>query len=310
MDAENQGVVMKSSQLCSFCGYARNIEVFPTLGLWRPQCQWAEKQSTLTKKSEYHRKSALKASELLFTEVLQWSCQQFHRAGLSSLSGCSLRARCQVGQGPSGKMACLGMAQQGDQPRNQTFLQQLVPIFGHQGQVQQAHWSTYKGSSPMPVMLKILKSIKMLYIYMYINIYCYILYYYILLFNIIYIYIIIYNHRNNCFPVATILASAAIKLPSFTCIDKYRILLSFTSIHCPSVSSTSLPSFCSTPLPLAKSELSSKDHKASGAPDSLTDTREASRDAKSASARVTCSRTQLGKGVFLFKRNANLVEIS
>lgn len=143
---------------------------------------------------------------------------------------------------------------------------------------------------------------------MYINIYCYILYYYILLFNII--YIIIYNHRNNCFPVATILASAAIKLPSFTCIDKYRILLSFTSIHCPSVSSTSLPSFCSTPLPLAKSELSSKDHKASGAPDSLTDTREASRDAKSASARVTCSRTQLGKGVFLFKRNANLVEIS
>mmetsp|Transcript_70647 Transcript_70647/g.155845 ORF Transcript_70647/g.155845 Transcript_70647/m.155845 type:complete len:300 (-) Transcript_70647:418-1317(-) len=58
--------------------------------------------------------------------------------------------------------------------------------------------------------------------------------------------------------------------------------------------------------PLAKSELSSKDHKASGAPDSLTDTREASRDAKSASARVTCSRTQLGKGVFLFKRNANL----
>ena len=137
-------------------------------------------------------------------------------------------------------------------------------------------------------------------------IYYIITYYYLIL----YIYIIIYNHRNNCFPVATILASAAIKLPSFTCIDKYRILLSFTSIHCPSVSSTSLPSFCSTPLPLAKSELSSKDHKASGAPDSLTDTREASRDAKSASARVTCSRTQLGKGVFLFKRNANLVEIS
>ena len=117
------------------------------------------------------------------------------------------------------------------------------------------------------------------------------------------------------FPVATIFASAAINLPSIcrhwdaststvVCHPLPIYSLSF------SIFSQSTISLRSTPLPLAKSELSSKDHKASGAPDSLTVTREASRDAKSASARVTCSRTQLGKGVFLFKRKANLVEIS